>query len=138
MLMNGLQQINWLSLPTAQQTMSALLTKYTRFMTIVSLASSTKDRVAVPTVDVDLAWHTHQLSPRSYYDYTVAETAAFVDHNDKVDEDKLSTAFEWTCKTYQERFGEVYSECKCWYCESKFPFHMPSDTTPLLSRVRER
>ncbi|KAI8193165.1 Glycine-rich domain-containing protein 1 [Colletotrichum sp. SAR 10_65] len=97
--------------------MSALLTKYTRFMTIVSLASSTKDRVAVPTVDVDLAWHTHQLSPRSYYDYTVAETAAFVDHNDKVDEDKLSTAFEWTCKTYQERFGEVYSECKCWYCE---------------------
>ncbi|KAI8169637.1 hypothetical protein K4K49_012044 [Colletotrichum sp. SAR 10_70] len=113
----SVSNINWLSLPTAQQTMSALLTKYTRFMTIVSLASSTKDRVAVPTVDVDLAWHTHQLSPRSYYDYTVAETAAFVDHNDKVDEDKLSTAFEWTCKTYQERFGEVYSECKCWYCE---------------------
>ncbi|KAF4832764.1 Glycine-rich domain-containing protein 1 [Colletotrichum tropicale] len=119
-------KINWLSLPTAQQTMSALLTKYTRFMTIVSLASSTKDRVAVPTVDVDLAWHTHQLSPRAYYDYTIAETAAFVDHNDKVDEDKLSTAFDWTCKTYQERFGEVYSECKCWYCETVRVMALPA------------
>ncbi|KAL2022079.1 hypothetical protein VTK56DRAFT_6123 [Thermocarpiscus australiensis] len=33
-------------------------------------------------------------------------------------EDILSKPFEWTSKEYQERYGEVYSECTCWYCEA--------------------
>lgn len=113
------EQINWLHFPTARDLMTRLITKYERFIEIVAVAVSTKDKVAVPTIDVDLAWHTHQLSPKAYFDYTVAKMEASVDHNDKVDEDKLSTAFEWTSKTYQEMYGEVYSECKCWYCESE-------------------
>lgn len=48
----------------------------------------------------------------------VSKTARFIDHDDKIEEDKLSTAFEWTSKTYQELYGEVYSECICWYCEA--------------------
>lgn len=23
-------------------------------------------------------------------------------------------------KTYQQKYGEVYSECFCWYCESAY------------------
>jgi len=72
----------------------------------------------VPTLDVDLAWHTHQLSPRAYYAYTVGNCGRFVDHDDKVPEDKLSEEFAWTTKRYQELFGEAYSECTCWYCEA--------------------
>jgi hypothetical protein len=74
--------------------------------------------VAVPTLDVDLAWHTAQLSPKAYYDYSIQKCNKFIDHDDKIAEDKLATAFEWTSKTYQELYGEVYSECTCWYCES--------------------
>ncbi|OLN96095.1 Glycine-rich domain-containing protein 1-like protein 2 [Colletotrichum chlorophyti] len=111
-------KLNWLHFPTARNLMTGILRKYDRFIEIVALATSTKDKVAVPTLDVDLAWHTHQLSPQHYFDYTVQKVEAFVDHNDRVDEDKLSTAFEWTTKTYQEKYGEVYSECKCWYCET--------------------
>jgi hypothetical protein len=98
--------------------MSRLLTKYDRFFEILG---AYPDQAVVPTLDVDLAWHTHQLSPKNYYDFAIQRTKSFTDHNDKVDEDKLGTAFEWTSKTYQEKYDEVYSECTCWYCESKKP-----------------
>lgn len=109
-------RIDWLHSPSASDTMSRLIKKYTRFIEIMA-AYSTK--TAVPTLDVDLAWHTHQLSPSAYYRYTVERTTKFINHDDKIDEDKLGQAFEWTSKIYQERYGEVYSECTCWYCESK-------------------
>ena len=89
--------------------------KYLRFMAIIA---AHPNEAAVPTLDVDLAWHTHQLSPRSYLAFTVAKTKTLVDHNDKVDEDKLSLSFERMCKIYMERYDEPYSECTCWYCES--------------------
>lgn len=108
--------INWLHSPAAPDTMARLLAKYRRFFHI--MATHPGD-VAVPTLDVDLAWHTHQLCPGAYYRYSLEATGKFIDHNDKIDESKLSTAFEWTSKIYQETYDEVYSECTCWYCESK-------------------
>lgn len=48
----------------------------------------------------------------------MARTRKLIDHDDKIEENKLSTAFEWTSKTYQKMFGSVYSECTCWYCEA--------------------
>ncbi|TID04052.1 Glycine-rich domain-containing protein 1 [Colletotrichum higginsianum] len=119
-------KLDWLHFPTARNLVADLLKKYTRFVDIIAIAATTKDKVAVPTLDVDLTWHTHQLSPQSYFVFTLAKTGAFVDHNDKVDEDKLSTAFEWTSKTYQEKYGEVYSQCKCWYCETVRVMALPA------------
>jgi len=107
-------KLDWLHSPTARATMDRLLIKYDRFITL--MAENPK-HVAVPTLDIDLAWHTSQLSPVSYYDATVAKTSRFIDHDDKIDEDALSTHFEWTSKAYQDKYGEVYSECTCWYCE---------------------
>lgn len=42
----------------------------------------------------------------------------FLDHDDKIEDTVLSTAFEWTSKTYQKMYNELYSECTCWYCEA--------------------
>ena len=53
------------------------------------------------------ASRSHQLSPKAYYDYSMAKCQKFIDHDDKIEEDKLSTAFEWTSKVYQEAYGEV-------------------------------
>jgi Glycine-rich domain-containing protein-like len=108
--------IDWLHSPNARGTMERLIEKYKRFMTIIS---ENRKRTAVPTLDVDLAWHTHQLSPKPYYEYSVRKCRKFVNHDDKLEEDKLATGFEWTSKMYQKMFHEVYSECTCWYCESK-------------------
>lgn len=103
--------------------MQRLIVKYQRFIQIMATEN---DRVAVPTLDVDLAWHTQQLSPQVYTSFTFAKTQKLVDHDDKINEDKLATAFEWTSKVYQENFGEVYSECTCWYCESIRASHVSS------------
>lgn len=75
-------------------------------------------RLVVPTLDVDLAWHTHMLSPKTYAAASIRKTGTLLDHPDKIDEDKLSMAFAWTCKIYAEKYGQSYSDCACWYCES--------------------
>jgi len=112
-------KLDWLHSPSARETIARLLTKYGRFMDIMK---GNPSQVAVPTLDVDLAWHTHQLSPSAYYRYTVNKMQRFVDHDDKIDDNTLSRQFEWTSKVYQDWYGEVYSECTCWYCEGTFPW----------------
>ncbi|KAF7864055.1 hypothetical protein EAF04_007020 [Stromatinia cepivora] len=117
--------LDWLHSPVAGKTMTRLLTKYRRFIDIMRLHP--KD-VCVPTLDVDLAWHTHQLSPKQYYDYTFSQCFKFIDHDDKMEEDALSTAFEWTSKTYEKLYRQVYSECTCWYCEAIRSKHIDSSS----------
>ncbi|KAG8533581.1 uncharacterized protein KY384_001321 [Bacidia gigantensis] len=123
-----MHSIDWIHSPAATSTMKRLITKYDRYMHIIAWHPS---HVAVPTLDVDLAWHTHQLSPASYYHFTTLKTNnIFIDHDDKIDETKLSDSFEWTSKTYQKKYKELYSECTCWYCEAIRESHTSS-----LSRV---
>lgn len=110
-----IHDIDWLHSPTANLTMSRLLCKYDRFLDLA--ANRPPGKIAVPTLDVDLAWHTHMLSPLSYYLTTTQKLHLFLDHEDKVDETLLHDGFEWTSKAYQRKYGEIYSECICWYCE---------------------
>lgn len=109
-----MHNIDWLHSPALPSTMKRLLVKYGRFVGIMAQPNN----MAVPTLDVDLAWHTHQLKPYQYMDFTVKVTKRFIDHDDKVAETKLNDAFAWTSKTYQKQYGEPYSECTCWYCEA--------------------
>ncbi|KAJ5723952.1 hypothetical protein N7488_001987 [Penicillium malachiteum] len=116
-----MDNIDWLHSPAVMDTADRLVEKYTVFLTIIF---DNPKRMAVPTLDVDLAWHTHQLHPSRYYNYTTSftaekSTAKFINHDDKVDENKLSECFEWTSKMYRRATnGGIYSECTCWYCEA--------------------
>lgn len=115
-----MDNIDWLHSPTIMETAERLVQKYKVFMDIMH---QNPRNMAVPTLDVDLAWHTHQLSPKNYYKYTTKPISAgfrtFIDHDDKVDENKLSEGFEWTSKMYRRATnGGIYSECTCWYCEA--------------------
>lgn len=113
--------MDWIHSPAVRGTMMRLILKYGRFTELMALYAN---HMAVPTLDVDLAWHTQQLSPHAYYQWMVSKTGKFIDHDDKVDENKLSGAFEWTSKAYQDNFNEVYSECTCWYCEAVRASHV--------------
>lgn len=116
-----MDKIDWLHSPTVFNTMDRLIKKYEVFFQIMI---ENPDKMAVPTLDVDLAWHTHQLSPSRYYKYSTSKvklgsTRMFIDHDDKVDEGKLSDGFAWTSKMYRRiTDGGIYSECTCWYCEA--------------------
>lgn len=78
--------------------------------------------MVVPTLDVDLIWHTHQLSPRHYYAHSTTTITKdhpvhFEDDNDWVEEGRLSDSFEWTAKQYRKAAGGK-DYCSCWYCEA--------------------
>ncbi|EER29577.1 hypothetical protein D8B26_003860 [Coccidioides posadasii str. Silveira] len=111
-----MDDIDWLHSPTLDFTMERIIKKYRRFFRILH---SNTEVVAVPTLDVDLAWHTHQLSPQRYFTYSVTMTPGkFINHDDKIESSKLSDGFERTAKAYEAAYGEIYSQCTCWYCEA--------------------
>lgn len=120
---NKMDHIDWLNhSPALLETMRRFIKKYVVFFNI--MAKNPK-HMAVPTLDVDLVWHTHQLLPRRYFRFSTSITEdhchreIFVNHDDKVDELKLADGFEWTSKSYtKETHGGIYSECICWYCEA--------------------
>ncbi|KAF2137561.1 uncharacterized protein K452DRAFT_257279, partial [Aplosporella prunicola CBS 121167] len=127
-----MHKIDWLHSPALRTTMDRLVVKYSRFF---DLMAAYPRKLAVPTLDVDLAWHTHQTSPQRYYTYsTRVAHGNFIDHDDKIEETDLDAAFEWTSKAYQKTFGQPYSECTCWYCEAIRESH----TSPLSRLFRTR
>jgi Glycine-rich domain-containing protein-like len=131
-----MHNIDWLHSLTLSSTMIRLIHKYTRFFEIMrrKKMSRGRRRIAVPTLDVDLVWHTHQLSPPNYYRYSEDMTKRFIDHDDKIAQDALSDAFKWTSRTYQKMFGQVYSECICWYCEAIRESHTSIVPVPRIVR----
>ncbi|KAM0790841.1 hypothetical protein ACM66B_004685 [Microbotryomycetes sp. NB124-2] len=84
--------------------------RYHAFLDLVSLSPST---FVVPTLDIDLAWHTHQLSPLQYKKHTISYLGRFLDHDDKVAEETLSNSFQQTARLWRQRFGVPYSICGC-------------------------
>ncbi|KAJ7048381.1 hypothetical protein C8F01DRAFT_1282707 [Mycena amicta] len=81
-----------------------------RFM---DLMSDSPQLFLVPTLDIDLAWHTHQLRSYDYYYDTKTYVGLFIDHDDKVEESKLSTSFDTTSTAWKKRFGVQYTYCGC-------------------------
>lgn len=72
----------------------------------------------VPTLDIDLVWHTHQCSPSRYYATTQAVAGKFVNHDDTVEQTKLDTGLKDTKSLYRMRFNKEYHICGCWDCEA--------------------
>ena len=95
------------TLPRAQQ-------KYRNFL---DLARSSNNLYVTPTSDVDLFWHTHQLSPEPYRRFCIRHVGKFMDHNDKVNYRNLYSSFKATQKAYSRHSKGVYDGCLCWSCE---------------------
>lgn len=67
----------------------------------------------MPTLDIDLAWHTHQLLGRTYHEHCKQYVRRHLDHLDKVEENYLSDAFEKTRRAWKARFELPYTFCGC-------------------------
>lgn len=116
---DNMYRFDWLHGADPSNMMIRTVNKYARFL---QLAKENPSKMVVPTLDVDLAWHTHQLSPKAYYHITTHHLGKFLDHDDKVDENKLSVSFDWMSEAYYKKYKEMYSECLCWYCQGERPY----------------
>ncbi|KAF9643717.1 hypothetical protein BDM02DRAFT_3191302 [Thelephora ganbajun] len=84
-----------------------------RYHAFLDLITSAPTSFFVPTLDIDIAWHTHQLLPQKYGDDCRKYIERFVNHDDKVEESHLSNAFDITCRAWEQRFGIPYMHCGC-------------------------
>lgn len=117
-----MDRIDWIHSSNLMGLMDRFIEKYKVFFAIMVLHPFKR---AVPTLDVDLVWHTHQLSAFRYYEYSTYQTSLedkympiFINHDDKIGEEHLSDAFEFTSAMYNKlTYGLIYSQCNCWYCE---------------------
>ncbi|RXW12207.1 hypothetical protein EST38_g13647 [Candolleomyces aberdarensis] len=79
----------------------------------LDLMSSSPASFFVPTLDIDLVWHTHQLMNAKYEEDCQLYVGRFIDHDDKVDGLRLSSAFDLTCRAWKDRFNTPYTHCGC-------------------------
>ncbi|KAF9535191.1 hypothetical protein CPB83DRAFT_924921 [Crepidotus variabilis] len=84
-----------------------------RYHAFLDLMSSTPTSFFVPTLDIDLVWHTHQLIPSRYDHDCTTYVERFIDHDDKIEGLRLSSAFDITCRAWKERFHVDYTHCGC-------------------------
>ncbi|KAJ7134285.1 hypothetical protein C8R44DRAFT_609591 [Mycena epipterygia] len=91
----------------------ALLHAIARYHAFLDLMSVSPDSFLVPTLDIDLTWHTHQLIASSYAHDTVKYVGRFIDHDDKVEQSQLASSFDTTHRAWQDRYGVKYMHCGC-------------------------
>ncbi|KAG6917558.1 hypothetical protein DXG01_002027 [Tephrocybe rancida] len=84
-----------------------------RYHAFLDLVSANPRAFNIPTLDIDLAWHTHQLMGSKYNSDCKQCVGRYVDHDDKVGEGKLASSFDDTCTAWKERFGLPYIYCGC-------------------------
>jgi len=66
-----------------------LVQSITRYHNFLHLLAKFQRQFLVPTLDIDLGWHTHQLSGGAYMSDTKRCVGRHVDHDDKVEEGVL-------------------------------------------------
>lgn len=105
----------WIRSPGLDGTIRRALGRYEQFLRLFKIYPS---QMFVPTLDIDLAWHTHQCSPSKYYKATQELAGKFVNHDDSIVQEKLDTSLQDTKSLYRMRFGREYHICGCWDCEA--------------------
>lgn len=105
----------WIRSPAAQGTLRRALERYTKFL---ELFKASPTAFLVPTLDIDIVWHTHQCSAMKYEMSTNNRTGQFIDHNDKIGKPTLDGGMGKTVDLFTVQFGEDYVRCLCWDCEA--------------------
>ncbi|KAK5988536.1 Glycine-rich domain-containing 1-like protein [Cladobotryum mycophilum] len=105
----------WIRSPALEGTMRRAIDRYDKFLVLLKSKSKTP---VVPTLDVDIVWHTHQCSPAQYSSGMKAMVGRFINHDDTIVKEVLGDGFDLTRKMYRIRFGKEYTVCGCWDCEA--------------------
>lgn len=110
-----MNKIDHLHSPMLKEGLRESCIRYDRYFQLMTTGK--KNSLVVPTLDIDLMWHTHQLGFYYYLKKCVESKAGMIcDHNDKIEEGRLALNFERTAKLYKEKFKEEYCICFCWFC----------------------
>lgn len=77
-----------------------------RYETFLELARDNPGRIVVPTLDIDLIWHCHMLSPDDYVEDCRAIVGRVLAHDTGHSQNTLGNAFEQTQELWRQATGE--------------------------------
>ena len=77
----------------------------TRYGQFLDLARRDPGATLVPTLDIDLIWHVHMLSPRDYRDDCEQMLGRLLTHDDQKSDKELAGAFEATSEMWAAAHG---------------------------------
>ena len=105
----------WIRSPALDYTLRKARGRYEKYLQLYKFHPGT---MFVPTLDIDIVWHTHQCSPASYFTSTQELAGRFLNHDDGIAKEILGNGFLDTKERWRVRFGEEYTVCGCWDCEA--------------------
>ncbi|ENH63158.1 hypothetical protein FOC1_g10009049 [Fusarium oxysporum f. sp. cubense race 1] len=106
----------WIRSPALEGTIRRAITRYLNFCKLLKMSKTT----VVPTLDIDLVWHTHQCTAKHYGQAMKLLTGKFVNHDDTIEKPQLGDGFGETRRLYRVYFGQEYRACGCWDCQALF------------------
>ena len=80
--------------------------RYHRFLRLLNPG---QPEMRVPTLDIDLCWHTHQLFPSQYREWCVENLGRAIDHDDTIADGDLKEALRGTSLAWLKAYGEPYT-----------------------------
>ncbi|RJE21774.1 hypothetical protein PHISCL_05893 [Aspergillus sclerotialis] len=134
------EHLDWVHFPDVHAIIERFFGRYTAFFSIMRKNPSC---IAIPTLDIDLVWHTHLLSPAKYFFYSVrtedGNPLRLIQHGNTIAAMEMHKAFIWTSKEYRKvTGGEIYSECLCRYCAALREDELYTTLFPSKSIYRAR
>ena len=80
--------------------------RYHRFLRLLNPGPP---EMRIPTLDIDLCWHTHQLLPILYREWCVENLGRPINHDDTIAKGDLKEALRETSLAWLKAYGEPYT-----------------------------
>lgn len=125
-----MKHLGWLDDGPSNDDLQNAMTRYKKWLRLLSLYPS---YFLSPTLDIDLIWHTHQLS-HVYYTDCYLILGRFLDHDDRVEKGDLKLAFQKTTDLWRKQYKQPYSLCGC--CRHDSTFYRVTDTIKAKLKVK--
>jgi hypothetical protein len=90
------------------------ITRYHKFMMLLKRSeglweASKRQNHLVPTLDIDLCWHTHQLHPVDYRNWCGGQLGRFINHDDTIGKNDLKDGLRDTSLAWFKAYREPYT-----------------------------
>jgi hypothetical protein len=86
-------------------------TRYHKFLLLIKRKANGKGgkNGLVPTLDIDLCWHTHQLAAHSYRQWCIQHLGLAINHDDSIGEKSLNSGLRETSLAWYDAYRQSYA-----------------------------
>lgn len=89
--------------------LSQAMTRYHKFLRLMKGRKDERALSLVPTLDIDLCWHTHQLFPVKYREWCFKYIGRGINHDDTIGTNDLCEGIRATGSLWFEEYKEPYT-----------------------------